>query len=233
MIGISRSLALEFPKDPETKDITGEFMYGDYLLVAPVLDSAVVAHKIYLPEGTWIDYANGKTYAGKQHIVYPIDKESWTDIPVFIRKGAIIPTQEIIQYVTEKKADTICLDLFPDEKLTSFQFYDDDGTTYNYEKGDYFKQNILLSGNNNIIRIKFERQEKSYTPEFTHYLAKVHGEQATAVIVDNANLRKLDSYEALQKSVSNCYCIIDDIYGKATCIKLKVKGEGQSVVVKK
>lgn len=233
MLGIARSLAVEFPKDPEARDITGEFMYGDYLLVAPVLDSAVVSHDIYLPEGTWIDFAKGKTYAGNQHIAYATDKESWKDIPLFIRKGAILPTQDIQQYVGEKEVKTIYLDLFPDAKLTRFPLYDDDGTTYNYEKGDYFKQVISLIESKGLVRIEFGKQEQSRKPAFTHYLARVHGEPAAEVLVDNAGIRKFASFEELREADANGYCITGDIYGKTTCIKLKVKGEGQTIMVKK
>ena len=207
-------------------------MYGDYLLIAPVLDSAVVSQNIYLPEGTWIDYVKGKTYEGNQHIEYNIDKESWKDIPIFIKKGAIIPTQDIMQYVGEKEVKTIYLDLFPSEKLTSFPLYDDDGHTYNYEKGDYFKQNISLSKDLKNIKIEFARQEKNYTPTFTRYIAKVHGDQAKEVSVNKANLKKFASHDELLNSESEGFCNTDDIYGKVTYISLKVKSEGQSISVK-
>jgi alpha-glucosidase len=233
MLGIARSLAVEFPKDPEAWDITGEFMYGDYLLVAPVLDSAVVSHKVYLPEGTWIDFMKGTSYAGNQYIAYATDKDNWQDIPLFIRKGAILPTQEIQQYVGENEVKMIYLDLFPDQKKTSFPLYDDDGTTYNYEKGDYFRQVISLVESKGLVRIEFGKQEQSRKPAFTHFLAKVHGEPAVEVRVDKAGIRKFGSFEELREADVNGFCITSDIYGKTTCIKLKVKGEGQSVLVQK
>jgi len=232
MIGISRSLVIEYPNDQEVRDITNEFMYGDYLLISPVLDSAVVSQKIYLPEGKWIDYTYGKTYEGKQYIDYAIDKTSWKDIPIFIKDGAIIPTQEIMKYVGERETKMIYLDMFPTEKTTNFPLYDDDGHTYNYEKGQYFLQNISLSKVKDRIKIEFSKQEKNYAPTFLYFLAKVHGGEAKEVVAGKTILKKFDSYNDLLEGGSEGFCIVEDTYGTATYIRLKVKGEGQSVTVK-
>ena len=150
----------------------------------------------------------------------------------FIKDGAIIPTQEIMQYVGQRDAKTINLDMFPTEKTTNFPLYDDDGHTYNYEKGQYFKQNISLSKVRDCVKIEFSKQERNYTPTFLHYLAKVHGLEAKEVVAGKTILKKFDSYNDLLDSGSEGFCNVEDIYGKATYIRLKVKGEGQSVTVK-
>ena len=233
MFGIARSLVIDYPKDPESQDVTNEFMYGDYLLVAPVLDSAAVSRKIYLPEGSWVDFVKGNSYEGNRHIDYPIDKNSWKDIPIFVKSGAIIPTQDILQYVGEMEVKRIYLDLFPSGKVTSFPLYEDDGHTYNYEKGEYFKQSISLLKENSGVTIEFARQEGSYVPTFTSCIARVHTQQAKEVWADNKNLKKYASYDELTKGDSEGFCNSEDIYGKVTYVMLKVKGGGQTVNVKR
>ena len=90
---------------------------------------------IYLPEGTWIDYNRGTVYEGGQYIPYSLNSESWTDIPMFIKEGAIIPKQDVQDYVGQETVDHVTVDIFPSGRETSFRYYDDDGETYDYEDG--------------------------------------------------------------------------------------------------
>jgi alpha-glucosidase (family GH31 glycosyl hydrolase) len=61
----------------------------------------------------------------------PIDK-----IPVFLREGGFLPTEESQNYVGEKNIDELNMLIFPSGK-SSFRFYEDDGITYNYKNGSY------------------------------------------------------------------------------------------------
>jgi hypothetical protein len=98
-IPIGRALALEYPEDPIIHQIHDEYLYGDHLLVAPVTDSGT-SRDIYLPQGKWIDWWDGKWFAGKQTIAdYKAPHEK---LPLFMRAGAIIPLIE----VTDEKNQT-------------------------------------------------------------------------------------------------------------------------------
>jgi alpha-D-xyloside xylohydrolase len=73
--------------DQDARGAGSEYYFGPDLLVAPVL-SAVTQRSVYLPEGSWIDYWSGKTFAGRQTVSVdaPLDR-----IPLFVREGAIVP----------------------------------------------------------------------------------------------------------------------------------------------
>ena len=53
---VMRPLVLHYPKDPETYNLNGEFLVGENLLVAPVLEQGATKKMVYLPEGEWYDY---------------------------------------------------------------------------------------------------------------------------------------------------------------------------------
>lgn len=109
---IMRSLLFDFPKDPVAPTLDDEFLFGNDLLVCPVLEPMCYgpgSQKIekppqmrhcYLPRGTlWHDFWSDVTYAGGQWINVPL---TLSHIPLFVRGGAELPTAEYLQYVQEK-----------------------------------------------------------------------------------------------------------------------------------
>lgn len=80
---VMRTLFYEFPKDERAWEIEDQYMFGDALLVAPVLYAGQRARKVYLPKGAeWVDVRDGRAYAGGQTIDAAAPLES---IPVFHR----------------------------------------------------------------------------------------------------------------------------------------------------
>lgn len=75
-----RSLAYEYPDDPEARNAETQYMFGDKYLVCPVTEQGATTWDVYLPEGNWKHYFTGKTYTGGQWYTVdaPLDQ-----IPVF------------------------------------------------------------------------------------------------------------------------------------------------------
>ena len=134
-LGLARPLLFDFPDDPNVADYSDAWMFGDWLLVAPITEREQSVKWIYLPEGTWVDYNRGTQYTGGKYIPYSINSESWTDLPMFVKAGAIIPTQDVQDYVGQTAVNEVRVDLFPSAQTTRFRYYDDDGQTYQYENG--------------------------------------------------------------------------------------------------
>ncbi|MHC4258909.1 MAG: glycoside hydrolase family 31 protein [Planctomycetota bacterium] len=128
-----RALVLEYQDDPKTYDVYGQYLLGEELLIAPLWSDTTFERQIYLPEGRWIDFWDDTVYQGKQTITYsaPIDKA-----PILVKAGAIIPMAPDGQRFVDEKTGTLTLRIYPNG-VSSFTLYEDDGTSYDYEKGIY------------------------------------------------------------------------------------------------
>ena len=100
-VGLVRPLTFGWPVDPNVRNDFSAWLFGQYLLVSPVVQQGETEKRLYLPAGIWTDWSSGKVYLGGRTITLPIDSKTWSDIPLFIRQGAIIPTQPVEDYVGE------------------------------------------------------------------------------------------------------------------------------------
>lgn len=146
---IMRGLAMDFPKDTAVLNIGDQYMFGPALLINPVSIYKARSRSVYLPQcAGWYDLYSGKWFAGGQNIVADAPYER---MPIFVKAGSIIPFGPALQYTSEKKADTITLNVYTGADA-SFNLYEDEGTNYNYEKGAY-----------SIIPIKYNESTKTVT----------------------------------------------------------------------
>jgi alpha-glucosidase (family GH31 glycosyl hydrolase) len=85
---VMRHLFLSHPKDPKVYAIGDEYMYGDALLVAPVVARGLTSRKVYLPDPRYFDFWTGERVAGGTEIdaAAPLDT-----VPVYALMGAIVP----------------------------------------------------------------------------------------------------------------------------------------------
>lgn len=137
---LMRPMFLEYPDDPETENLGTQFMFGEELLVAPVMEEAAANKRVYLPEGEWYDYHDPRiSYEGGQWIDYPVTLES---IPLFVRQGAVVPTMPVMQYIHEDPGYPLTYEVFPARvnRTASFEIYEDDGETNDYKRDVYLKR---------------------------------------------------------------------------------------------
>ncbi len=150
---ILRAMPLEFPDDRRVDNMIYQFMFGESLLVGVFSDS------LYLPGGTWINYWTGEKIKGGEKVFCSIPENRGG--PLFIREGAIIPFQKPMNYIGEKKKDTLILRIYP-EKNSSYTLWEDDGISFEYEKGVLAKTRIECTGSEKEIRVTIHPAEGSY-----------------------------------------------------------------------
>jgi alpha-D-xyloside xylohydrolase len=127
-----RGLFMDFGDDPKVANIGDEYMFGPALLVAPVTEQGVTSRSVYLPAGAdWYNFWTNERVHGGQTIsaAAPIDV-----IPLFVRAGSILPLGEPVESTNEKQR-IARVRVYPGVD-GDFTLYRDDGTTYNYEKGE-------------------------------------------------------------------------------------------------
>ncbi len=120
-----------------TKEIKDQYMVGDNLLIAPLF-TGEKSRKVILPTGKWYDFYTGKL-AGEDEVITVTP--GLANIPVFVRDGGIVP-MAVTNTVAEEKYDLVIR--YYGEKEASYQLYDDDGKTFDYEKGAYCWRNISV-----------------------------------------------------------------------------------------
>jgi alpha-glucosidase len=220
-VGLVRPLVWDYPDDPHFTNCVDAWMFGDCLLVAPVVEQGQTTKDIYLPAGEWIDYFRGDRLKGGQVIRYPIDATSWLDIPLFVKKGAIIPSMEVQDFVGERPVYNVTVDVFPDSSPSSFVYYDDDGATYDYEKGSFFRQELQACARENGTSLVLSPRTGGYSPALKWYTFKIHGQACGSLTMDARTVRRLESPQELERSDDEGWAISTDVYGPLTCVKVR------------
>lgn len=228
-IGIVRPLFWAYPDDPRVANEGGSWMFGDAFLVSPVVKEGETAHNVYLPAGEWYDYFSGKVFHGGQAISYPVDSANWQDIPLFVRAGSIVATQPEQDYVDQKPATEVTLDIFPGSDSCRFLYYDDDGTSYAYEKGIYYRQEIGASTNGHEIRIDLEKPTGTFHSALRTYLIRLHGASASAVKSNTAQLPKSTNASAEGLPKEGEWMVGTDRFGPLTTIR--VRGQEGAILI--
>ncbi len=128
-----RPLWFEYPRDAQAALVDDEYLVGKDLLVAPVLHEGSTKRRVYFPKGDgWIDWWDGSRHDGgtSEFVVAPLDR-----LPLFVRAGASVPTEPVIQHTGEAKAVPLTIVIARGGKGTS-RIYEDAGDGYAYRKGE-------------------------------------------------------------------------------------------------
>lgn len=181
---VQRSLAIDYTHDYKIYSglYQNQYLFGPFFLIAPV-DSTKDLAKIYLPEGSWYYLYDGRRYSGNTEIIIesPLHK-----LPVFVKAGAVIPMQPIKSH-TNEITHTIILHVYTGDSST-FSFYEDDGISYDYQKGNYALRR--LSHDHHNRRLKISEVEGKFTSAAKRFKLVFHGldENTHRVIVNGREL---------------------------------------------
>jgi alpha-glucosidase (family GH31 glycosyl hydrolase) len=130
-----------------SKEVKDQYMAGENLLVAPMF-TGQTSRKVILPEGKWYDFYTG-VFAGDGEVISVtpgLDK-----IPVFVKDGGIIPMMKPRLHAP-KAGEKVDIEIrYYGTKPSTYRLYDDDGETFNYEKGDYSWRLIQVSNRKGTI----------------------------------------------------------------------------------
>jgi hypothetical protein len=135
-ISICRPLYYEWPEENEAYRAEQEYMFGDDILVSPVVTAAeregMAYHQTWLPEGQWFDVCRGALVHGAQTIS---DWYGQEEIPYFYRAGAIIPCNPAVDNLKTRPAELHLIVVPGADGQTSL--YEDEGDTQNYTTDGY------------------------------------------------------------------------------------------------
>jgi alpha-glucosidase len=168
---VVRSLAIENTFDAKIYDtqFQNEFFFGQAFLIAP-FESAKDFGNVYFPKGNWYNLYTGEIEQGNTEKIIRLSLQK---LPVYVKESSIIPMQSLIQTTAEKPTDTLAIHIYKGKINNSFVYYEDDGESYNYEKGDFYKRLITYDAIKKVITIN--KAEGNYTSKFTKLKLVFHG----------------------------------------------------------
>jgi alpha-D-xyloside xylohydrolase len=119
------------------------------LMINPVTDYQARVRDVYLPVGGWYDFHSGQYLKGGKTIQA---EAPYSDIPIFVRAGSIIPFGPDVQFTDEKPVDPVRLMIFTGHDV-AFIFYEDENTNFNYESGAFSEIQISYEENSKTLTI--------------------------------------------------------------------------------
>ncbi|NVO19412.1 MAG: glycoside hydrolase family 31 protein [Bacteroidetes bacterium] len=170
-IPVARSLCITDPFDDKVYEpsFQSQFTCGRAFMVVPVT-SIETRKSVYLPKGDWYDLYTEEKLNGCQTISSPCPIYQ---IPVFVRASSIIPMQSLVQSTKEKPSDTLIVHIYFGNEKSTFIYYEDDGESFGFKEGKYFKRNIAFNPEDHSLL--FSKAEGNYQSKFPVTECIFHG----------------------------------------------------------
>jgi alpha-glucosidase len=153
---------------------------------------------VYFPKGAWYDFWTDKPYSGPvaTTVEAPLDR-----IPIFVRAGAIVPMQQVVEYVDQAPIDPLTLEVYPEGSSTR-TYYEDDGIGLAYQRGGFLLQRFSVSQEGGTVRVQISARDGHYTPPARSLVLKVHGQMRLPRLVQigGKTLELQPSPEALHRA---------------------------------
>ena len=178
-----RALWLHYPADAEAVKIGSEYLWGDNLLVAPVVEKGAKTKRVYLPEGTWFDWWTSDKLQGKRWIDRPVDLGT---LPIYVRPGAIVPLDPVHQFTSQTVSDPTTLRIYPGAN-GSFALYDDDGQSLSYRDGSNSKTVWIAFRWDNAARsltIEPDKRMKKWPGDARKFAVELVGGSSKPKVID-------------------------------------------------
>ncbi len=196
-------LLYDYLSDERTYNLSDQFMFGTALMVCPVTTKGALSRPVYFPGGKWIDYWTGERIEGRQYKSFLTPPDL---MPIFIREGAIIPKQPLMQYLSEKPVDVITLTVFPGEEESSYELYEDDGRSLDYQQGIYATTLIRAARRGAGATVTIAKTTGKYRVTKRTYRVELYAEECpTEVSLNGKVLKKLADDTVMPATEGWCY----------------------------
>ncbi|MFO7947312.1 MAG: glycoside hydrolase family 31 protein [Armatimonadota bacterium] len=201
---IMRAMPIEYTDDRETWDTMRQYMLGPNLMVGVFTD------EVYLPEGEWINFWTGERLSGGRWTTPEVPENRGG--PLLVKAGGILPMGPDIQYVGQKPLDELTIHVFAGAN-GEFTLYEDDGTTFAYEQGEYRTTHIAAEMTNEGLNVTIAAAEGDFedAPQEREITLILHlAEEPAAVSADGQDLSEWEWDDAESTVTVELGCIPAD-----------------------
>lgn len=157
-IPLMRPMFLEYPEDKRFETTDTEFMFGPDLLIAPKVDEKFEPYDVNLPPGSWYDFWTGRDASSTKTLNPALDT-----LAVFVRAGAIIPEQPVVQNTGEVPQGPLQISVYPGPNCHG-ALYEDDGNTMAYSRGEFLRMDFTCQTQADSLTFKFSTTHANYKP---------------------------------------------------------------------
>ncbi len=168
---LMRPLFLEYPQAPEFYDDNRDFLFGRDLFVAPVTTEMVDAEDISLPPGEWYEFWTGAKHEYKEKIQL---RPRLDEMPLYVRAGAILPMQTVVQHTGETPEGPLRLRVYPGEDCSG-SLYQDDGHTFAYQKGEILRIHYSCVVSSASVTVTSTIAKNAFKPWWSSAALTVYG----------------------------------------------------------
>ncbi len=164
-IPLMRPVFLEYPQASNFYGDNRDFLFGRDFFVAPVTTEMVDAEEIALPPGEWYDFWTNTRLSSKEKFsLHP----RLDEMPLYVRAGAIVPMQPLVQYTGEKPNGPLELRVYlptgaPGDDCRG-TLYQDDGHTFAYQKGEILRVNYSCQVSNGSVTVTSRIEKNAFQP---------------------------------------------------------------------
>jgi alpha-glucosidase/alpha-D-xyloside xylohydrolase len=167
---LMRSLWLAYPEDANAARVEDAYLWGNNMLVAPVLEAGATHRTFYLPRGVWWDYWKGSRLEGGSEVTREVDLET---MPLYVKAGSIVPIGPVKQHTGEASRGPLLLRVYPGADGT-MTLYEDDGKSFDYEKGAFTR--ITCSWNDASRTLSLKADAKGRVPKTRIFAVEMLGD---------------------------------------------------------
>ncbi|GAB1538846.1 glycoside hydrolase family 31 protein [Scytonema sp. NUACC21] len=167
---ILRPLLYHYPNDPKTYTIHDQVFLGPNLMAAPIYRPGIEHRAVYLPEGTWYDWWTGESHSGPVHVLAHAPLER---MPLYVRAGTIIPMQPVMQYVDEHPLNQLRLRIW--HGAGEFTLYEDDGHTFEFQKGAFATTTYRVLANAEYTIVEVGERQGEWVPPSREVVVELVG----------------------------------------------------------
>ena len=196
---VVRALPISYTHDEKVYNakFQNQYEFGNGFMIA-AFAGADTYGTVYFPNNQWYNLYNDEVIAGNQEKIIPV---TLSKLPVYVKESSIIPMQSLVQSTAEKPTDTLTVHIYKGNRNNSFVYYEDDGESYNYENGSYYKRTITYNAAQK--QITFAKAEGSITSKFKHVRIQLHGFDNTAVKLNNKAVKTTTGFVSFLNPISS------------------------------
>jgi alpha-glucosidase len=193
-----RPIFLEYPAWEPSYENSRDFLFGRDFLVAPVVTETVDPLAITLPPGDWYDFWTSQKHPAAEKITL---RPAIDQLPVYVRAGAIIPMQTVVQSTNENPGGPLQLRVYPGEDCRG-SLYQDDGHTFAYQRGDFLRVSYSCQVSAGSTTVTSTIESGSFRPWWNATQVTIFGSSKPKEVGIGEHLSRDWNYDAASHAVT-------------------------------